>query len=61
MQVEEREAGRAAATDTASAVPLRVITRMPFALGLDPLRDLKSVGELEHGFSSLERAREPMV
>jgi hypothetical protein len=33
---------------------------MPVALGLDPLRDLEFVSELEHGFSSLEKAREPM-
>jgi hypothetical protein len=33
---------------------------MPVALGFDPLRNSKFVGELEHGFSSLEKARAPM-
>ena len=60
MQVKEREAGRTPATNTASAIPLRVVAGMPFALGRDPLRDLEFVDELEHGLSFPEKTREPM-
>jgi hypothetical protein len=61
MQIKEREACRTSSANTASAISLRVVTGMPVAFGLDPLRDLEFVGELEHDFSSLEKAREPMV
>jgi hypothetical protein len=61
MQIKEREACRTSFANTALAIPLRVVPGMPVALGLDPLRDLEFVGELEHGFSCLEKAREPMV
>jgi hypothetical protein len=60
MQIKEGEACRTSSANTASAIPLRVIARMPVALGFDPLSNSKFVGELEHGLSSLEKAREPM-
>jgi hypothetical protein len=49
------KACRTSSANTASAIPLRVVPRMPVALGFDLLRDLEFVGELEHGFSSRER------
>jgi hypothetical protein len=61
MQVEERKAGRTSSTDTASAVPLRVIAGMPFAPGLNPFRDLELISELEHWFPSGKESAKPMT
>ena len=43
-EIEEREAGRAPATDASPAIAFRVVARVTFALGLDPLGDLQLVG-----------------
>jgi hypothetical protein len=49
VQVVEREAGRAAATDTGAAIFHGVVAGMAAALALDPLGELQLVGELQHG------------
>ena len=60
MQLKEREASGASALDSAASVSLRVVTRMPLALRLDPLGDLEFVAELKHDLPLSEKEREPV-
>jgi len=60
MQVKESEAGGASALDSAASVPLRVVTRVPVALGLHPFRNLEFVVKLKNDLLLIENQREPM-
>lgn len=56
-EIEEREAGRAAATDPASPVAFGVVARVALALCLYPLGDLQLVRELESSYILARDAR----
>ena len=60
MQVKERKASGASTLDSATPIPLRVVTWMPFTLRLHPLGDLEFVVELKHDLFLLEKEREPI-